>query len=224
MNSVWTALLIGSVLPLLLGRVIDSRTSSLVLFKRLALGLLTIAPAILLENEFSLFLRATEVPATLVQVIQAFFVYGFLEEVLRFCMIDYVVRQCRTADRLAVIFETIWVSLGFAIFENAVFIFSVPEQQSLALGIIRLLLPTAIHVYCGIIICTGLLKLWGPLSKLALFFAVMLHGSFDWLVLTQSRGENIGGLFLFVLFGFIPISLLIRQARLIDSQRKLRRG
>jgi len=75
------------------------------------------------------------------------------------------------------------------------------------------MLPTVMHLLCGIVICAGLLKLARPLSAFAFAFAWIFHGTYDWLRTPQTAA----GL---LIAGFVVGAVLVRRARMIDARQK----
>jgi RsiW-degrading membrane proteinase PrsW (M82 family) len=212
MNSVWVALGVGSVLPIVVLRSLDLRSPTNLVLQRLLLGALTIMPAVLLEEELKNIVVTEGMDRQIADLVKAFLVYGLPEEVLRFLAVDYAVRQSQQQEATAVIVQGAWISLGFAIVENAEYVLSVPALSAISVGILRFMLPTAMHIMCGTVLCAGYLKLLGRTPLFSLVLAWGFHGTYDWL----SPPKSIG----LLIVGFITSAALIRLARVIDARRR----
>jgi len=73
--------------------------------RRLALGVLIVTPAIILEREFEGVLAIDRMSPPLAEQTKAFLMYGLTEELLRFIAIDHVVRQDRGTKNTVVMLQ-----------------------------------------------------------------------------------------------------------------------
>jgi RsiW-degrading membrane proteinase PrsW (M82 family) len=120
----------------------------------------------------------------------------------------------------------ITIALGFAAFENALFIFtplSAGDPLSAALtGKFRFLGATLLHVLASgtIGICLALAYYRSNLVRIiagtfGLFLAILLHAIFNFSIMNAS-GETMLAVFLFVWIGIIMIFLLFEKVKLLE--------
>lgn len=218
MKQVWIALFAATMGPLILGRVFDLRTPTTVAAKLIAMGAMTTAIAVFSEFEFQTLVSELKIDSSVAAFLKAFLVAGFLEELIRYYLINHTITHGHFKSTIETLTASMWLSLGFAIAENVAYVLNTPTQSVIGLAFLRFLLPTFLHVFYGMILCAGLVGLLGLLSRYAFSMAVILHGTYDWYAL--SKPTNFGALFIFWLAGFIFTAVIIRRGRDMDSLRR----
>ncbi len=214
MDQAWIALGVGTLIPLVLLRGIDTQTPSLDALKWIAAGALLIAPAYIVEVQLVSLVSEFGLSAAALAIVKAFVIYALIEEAMRYCAIDYAFRKFAPRFR-DLLFISLWISMGFAVVENTFYIYRTPPDHRMATALVRILLPTIMHLCYGITIVGGLTRVFGRLSLFAVPAAILFHGTYDWI----AGGKN-GGLrplFGMIALGFFIVGVVVRRGRVIES-------
>ncbi len=197
------------------------------LVKAFLFGILSIFPAILLEQMLSLF---APVGGVAKGVYTGYVVAGFSEELSKLLLLYLAVWRSRYFDEYfdGIVYAA-FVSLGFACFENFNYVFGQDTFASaLSTGTMRAILSVPGHFLFGVTMgyYVALLKFekthrFANRAK-ALLVPMMLHGTFDALLMIPEGLGDISPLFpalLFVIFIFFDVRLWkIARRRLIRLQ------
>ncbi len=172
-----------------------------VLLKALGAGMIIVIPVSYIEHLF-----VTVIPPLSHQgkaFYNAFMVAGFTEELLKFLALYLLVWTNRNFnEKFDGIVYAVFISLGFAAVENVMYV----TQLGIQTGYIRALVSVPAHALFGIAMgyYFGLAKFY-PKKRIgymlrALFYPVLLHGIFDFILMLENY---------FLLFGFIPYVIFL---------------
>jgi RsiW-degrading membrane proteinase PrsW (M82 family) len=214
MDQAWIALGVGTIIPLVILRGIDTQTPSLESLKWIMAGAILIAPAFIVEVQLVSLVSDFGLSAAVLAAVKAFAIYALIEEAVRYCAIDYAFRHFTPRFR-DLLFISLWISMGFAIVENTFYIYRAPPDHIMATALVRILLPTIAHLCCGIIIVGGLTRAFGRLSMLAVPAAILFHGSYDWIA--GAKTGNLRPLFGMIALGLIVVGVVVRRGRVMES-------
>ncbi len=214
MDQAWIALGIGTLIPLAILRGIDTQTPSLESLKWIAAGALLIAPAYIVEVQLVSLASNIHLSAAVLAIVKAFAIYALIEEAVRYCAIDYVYRNFSPRFR-DLLFISLWISMGFAVVENTMYIYRAPAGHMMATALVRILLPTLMHLCYGIIIVGGMTRAFGRLSLFAVPVAVLFHGAYDWIV--GAKTGNLQPLFGMIVLGLFIVGVVVRRGRTLES-------
>lgn len=150
-----------------------------------------------------------------------------IEETLKYAAALIFVLWNKAVDEpIDYIIYLIAIALGFAAFENALFIFT-PLQlgdplAAIITGHFRVLGATLLHVLASgtIGVCLALAYYQSNNVRLiagtvGLFIATVLHALFNFFII-KSNGETFLGVFLFVWMGIIILFLLFEKVKLLE--------
>ncbi len=146
-------------------------------------GFLAVIPAALVEQLFGAF--GAEFAEPLRDLIRAFLVAGLVEEGTKLIVVrTFVYRRAEFDEVADGIVYTITAGLGFALFENLLYSFGSPEVL-----LMRGFTAVPLHA-----VSAGIMGYYVGRSKFGerrlfgrgLFFAVLIHGSYDWLLFSGS--------------------------------------
>ena len=178
----------------------------------LGAGALTVVPILYVEISLSTLTRGMNHYTT--AFFDAFIVAASTEELFKFLavfLIFYWSKQFN--ERFDGIVYAVFVSLGFALVENIMYVFNYDSMQ---VGYLRAITAVPAHTLFGVAMgySLGLAKFGkGPKAKhliLALLIPIVLHGIYDWLIMVE-RGW---GLLFFIPFViFLWVLGLIRMKR-----------
>jgi len=217
MEQAWVSLAIGTVVPLLLLRGMDTQTLTAEALKWIFAGALLIVPALLVEEQVTLFVDGLGLSTRAVALVTNFLIAGLVEEVIRFFAIDYAFKKFAPRFR-DLLFISLWISMGFAIVENTFYILSSTPETMLVTAVIRLLLPTGMHLCCGAIVAGGVYRVFGPLSALAIVAAILFHGFYDWI--TEISNTGFQASFATLLLGLFLVGVAVRRGRVLESRHE----
>jgi RsiW-degrading membrane proteinase PrsW (M82 family) len=215
MHPTWIALAIGSAVPLLLMRALDNATSHRTALQYLGIGCLLAIPASVVENQLEALMKAFNVAPAYRHVIYAFVVAALIEETARFFAVDYISRWRKTTRALDVLRIAIWISLGFSILENAVYVAISRPENMIRTASVRALFPTFMHVFCGIIVAAAVAKLLGSFSICFYAVAIAFHGVYDWIALASPG--SYGQIVLVLAAQFVLSATIVRMIRVRDA-------
>jgi len=155
------------------------------------------------------------------------FVWVIIEEVLKYAAALIVVLWNKAVDEpIDAIIYMISIALGFAAFENALFIFN-PLQEgdyisSILTGNFRFLGSTLLHVLAsgtvGVSMALAYYKhdaIRIASATIGLFIAILLHALFNFFIMDAS-GETVLGVFMFVWMGIIVLFLIFEKVKLLE--------
>ncbi len=155
------------------------------------------------------------------------FVWVIIEEVLKYAAALIVVLWNKAVDEpIDAIIYMISIALGFAAFENALFIFN-PLQDgdyvsSILTGNFRFLGSTLLHVLAsgtvGVSMALAYYKhdaIRIASATVGLFIAILLHALFNFFIMDAS-GERVLGVFMFVWMGIIVLFLIFEKVKLLE--------
>ena len=180
-----------------------------------AFGFLAIIPAILVEYIISF--AGAGFYGIWLNLFRAFVVAAFVEELLKLLVVRIFIYNKKAFDEIVDgIIYTVTAGLGFAFFEN---IFYTGDHFSVLL--LRGILAVPLHATASGIMgyYLGKRKAGGPKSLVwkGLFFAVIVHGLYDFFLFT---GGNITLFAIFALLaGWIVLMRLITKALKEDRER-----
>jgi len=152
----------------------------------------------------------------------SFITAGIPEELCKFLVFMIFIWHDKNFDEYfdGIVYASI-VSLGFATIENIMYVL----PGGLSVGIIRALLSVPGHFFFGIIMGYFLSLAKFNKSKrglyifLGLLFAILAHGTFDWLLMFSDRAGDILSLFIYQLFIAGDIFLWRLGIRLIKKHQ-----
>ena len=160
------------------------------------LGMLSVIPAFVAETLFTnpvieYFAKGIKATAAV-----AFIVVGLSEEGSKFLVLRYSAYNRKSFDDpFDGIVYSVVISMGFATLENIGYVM----QHGMATGIVRMFLSVPAHASFGVLMgyYVGLAK-FNPAKKiyyffLALFWAVVFHGAFDFFLLLGKTWINFAG-------------------------------
>jgi RsiW-degrading membrane proteinase PrsW (M82 family) len=159
------------------------------------LGMLSVLPALGLEiaagfiqSNFPVFFKSTTGIA-----INAYFFVAFPEEIWKFCMLFwYAYRKKEFDEPFDGIVYAVMVGMGFATVENISYV----SQYGLMTGIMRLFLAVPAHASFAIIMGYFMGKARFSAKKerfllfLAIFWAIVFHGSYDFFLFLQESHKT----------------------------------
>ena len=159
------------------------------------------------------------------------FVWVVIEEVLKYSAALIVVLWHRAVDEpIDAIIYMITIALGFAAFENALFIFNPLTHggitESILTGQFRFLGATLLHVLAsGTVGAAMALSFYKSrtarvvYASVGLFIAIVLHALFNFFIM-DANGGTILSVFLFVWMGIIVLFLVFEKVKLIGKNKK----
>lgn len=153
----------------------------------------------------------------------AFVTAALPEEMMKLCMLGIVANRCKHFDEyFDGIVYAVCIGMGFAGFENILYLFD--EDDWLVLGISRALLAVPAHYFFAIIMGTFFARSYFGKRKLyklmALLVPVVAHGLYDFLCFSISLDDD---LCLYILLTFFICFKWIRKysRQLMESMQKL---
>jgi len=190
------------------------------------LGMLATLPAIALELTLRSLFALLPLPAGIILILYIFLGVALVEELLKFLVVRVFVYKNKALDEpLDVMLYMIIAALGFAAFENILILFGLgpasPVPNIVALTLVRLVGATFLHALVSGTLGYFLARsFFDPKKKhwywgVGLFFAVLLHGFFNFYIL---KGEGAAKLLVpaLILLGLaIFVSLGFRQLKRI---------
>jgi len=212
-----SALVIGTAVPVLFGLAVDNTTERRKVALLIAAGALIIAPALVVELLLFAYGQKYFDPRVWT-FLEAFVVAALIEELLRLFAIQHLLRREPLQSTVDALKLGIWISVGFAIVENVLYLIDSEGTDALMLAAIRILMPTVMHAISGVILAAGHANLTGLRPWSAFILAVIFHGLYDW-VLAWKLGLPLP---LAVLaLGFVVAGIGVRTARKSDSIRQI---
>lgn len=148
---------------------------------------------------------------------QAFVVAAFNEELLKFlAALVLIWRNPNFNEKFDGIVYAVFVSLGFALVENVMYVFG--AEDGIKVGIARMFTAVPAHAMFGIMMGYWLgiarfstrLRVKGLL--LALMFPILFHGIYDFILMSGSR------ILLFFFFPFVIFLLLRAKKRIKNTE------
>lgn len=193
------------------------------------LGLFSVLPAALMESVVSLFQPADPVGASFYN---GFCVAGFCEELTKLLLLSWLIWRNRNFDEyFDGIVYAVFLSLGFAASENLMYVFGQDSfMSSFFTGSMRALLAVPAHFLFAVVMGYHFaLAKFDPQHRLrhlfhALLVPVLLHGTYDTLLMLSSAlGTDGGGLtgLLFVTFVVFDIYMWRWGMRRIRALQEL---
>ena len=215
-------LILFAVLPIILLAVLFYRLDELEkepkqeLLKALLCGLISIFLTVIIS--YLVNLQEIEVASLqpLAKIGYSFLAIGLIEEISKWLVTVFFLKKNKQVDTLFdYILYAIYIALGFALIENVLYTIT----GGMLVALVRAFLTVPAHAFYAIAMGYYLGKAKIYKRKIAylfsLFIPVLLHGTFDSLIL-------VGNLFSYILFFMFVISLylfailLIRKARRLD--------
>ena len=216
-ETFWLAIVISVLLPLLVGRLIDPTRCITDITKLLGYGAATTIVAFGAELEFQAIARSASLDPETTAFVAAFIIAGFLEELIRFFILDHIIRKLDKTPIIVMLAASMWVSLGFAVVENALYVIGSSPKMAVTLAIVRFVWPTTMHLFAGVLQCAGIVRLLGMSPKFTFPAAVLFHGVFDWVQMNHAT-HFYSTITLISFCGFIATSIIVRQARVVDAK------
>lgn len=170
-------------------------------------------------------LKPVEIDSFLTAFYNAFISAALPEEVMKLCMLCIVANCCKHFDEyFDGIVYTVCIGMGFAGFENILYLFG--EEDWLVVGISRALLAVPAHYFFAVIMGTFFsLSYFDKRNRkqymlMALLVPIVAHGLYDFLCFSISLDET---LCLYILIAFFVCFKWIRKysKRLTESILKL---
>jgi RsiW-degrading membrane proteinase PrsW (M82 family) len=155
------------------------------------------------------------------------FVWVVIEEVLKYSAALIVVLWNKAVDEpIDAIIYMISIALGFAAFENALFIYNPLSDgdyvSSVLTGNFRFLGSTLLHVLASgtVGVCMAFAYYKRDAVRIVsatvgLFIAILLHAVFNFFIMDAS-GETVLGVFMFVWMGAIILFLIFEKVKLLE--------
>ena len=169
--------------------------------------------------------KHVEVDSYITAFYDAFVTAALPEEAMKLCMLAIIANRCRHFDEyFDGIVYAVCIGMGFAGFENILYLFD--EDEWLIMGISRALLSVPAHYFFAVIMGSFFAlsyfdkrnqKLY---MSMALLVPVVAHGMYDFLCFSIALDEN---LCLYILVAFFVCFKWIRKysKQLIQSMLKL---
>lgn len=168
-----------------------------ILFKALMIGILIVLPVFLIEKFLTMFFRSAE--GLSYAAYTAFVVAGLTEEAMKFLGFYFFFWKDRNFnEKFDGIVYAVYISLGFAAIENILYVFT----GGAGVGIVRAFTAVPAHALFGIVMgyYFGLARFSESHRRiyltLAFFMAVIFHGLYDFLLMSNSQ---------ILLTAFIPV-------------------
>lgn len=168
-----------------------------ILFKALMIGILIVLPVFLIEKFLTMFFMSAE--GLSYAAYTAFVVAGLTEEAMKFLGFYFFFWKDRNFnEKFDGIVYAVYISLGFAAIENILYVFT----GGAGVGIVRALTAVPAHALFGIVMgyYFGLARFSESHRRiyltLAFFMAVIFHGLYDFLLMSNSQ---------ILLTAFIPV-------------------
>lgn len=191
------------------------------LLKAFCFGCLSVVPAVFIETFLSgvyQYMGGDALPSALGGLFKGFVVAGFSEELCKLLLLSLAVWRSRYFDEYfdGIVYAT-FVSLGFAGLENILYVFEQEDfTTSVFTGTMRAILAVPGHFLFGVVMGYYFaLAKFHPEERFvnilkALFFPMLLHGTYDSLLMVP-EAMGIDGTFMslmfFVLFIYFDIKL-----------------
>ncbi len=169
--------------------------------------------------------KPVEIDSFLTAFYDAFVTAALPEEAMKLCMLSIIASRCKHFDEyFDGIVYAVCIGMGFAGFENILYLFG--EDEWLVMGISRALLSVPAHYFFAIIMGTFFALSYFDkrnqklFKAMALLVPVVAHGMYDFLCFSISLDEN---LCLYILVAFFVCFKWIRQysKQLMESMLKL---
>lgn len=180
------------------------------------LGALTIIPAVIVEDIGGEWIRGLDLSTSDAFFIECVFVIGLIEELGKYIIaVSVTWNHKEFRHSYDAIVYTVFVSLGFAIVENVLYVFA----GGVGTGIVRAF--TAVPLHCAVAVIMGALYGAGrekaykgergqcvALMVLAYMFPMLLHGVYDYAAMNSER-LGIGVFFLVLILAYVIAVTLI---------------
>lgn len=170
-------------------------------------------------------LKPIEINSFLTAFYDAFVTAALPEEAMKLCMLSIIANRCKHFDEyFDGIVYAVCIGMGFAGFENILYLFG--EDEWLVMGISRALLSVPAHYFFAVIMGTFFaLSFFDKRNQklykfMALLVPVVSHGLYDFLCFSIAINED---LCLYILVAFFICFKWIRKysKQLMDSMLKL---
>jgi len=199
-------------------------------------GAMTI-PVLLLQLSFTSLLGQFNVDSIVRNIIHGFFIIAFIEEFFKFAVVKLKVLNSPDLDEpLDVMLYMIVSALGFAAFENILYLFGARGsllsfdqliQGAIFLSFIRFIGATFLHTLCsGVVGYFLALEISNPRKKFfyaesGLITATILHGIYNLAIINLKNYETLIMLFIILLtFAFLTL-VAFRNLRHMKSVTKI---
>lgn len=169
--------------------------------------------------------KPIEINSFLTAFYDAFVTAALPEEAMKLCMLSIIANRCKHFDEyFDGIVYAVCIGMGFAGFENILYLFG--EDEWLVMGISRALLSVPAHYFFAVIMGTFFaLSYFDKRNKrlyksMALLVPIVAHGMYDFLCFSIALDEN---LCLYILVAFFVCFKWIRKysKQLMESMLKL---
>lgn len=176
-------------------------------------GILITFVAIAIEGVLDGFIEGLNASPIISIFLKAFIVAALVEEGCKFYVVKKVTYNHRNFDEVMDgIYYAVIASLGLAVFENVMYVFS----GGFSIALMRALLSVPAHAFFS-----GIMGFYIGMAKKApskalekknlfkgLFFAIFYHGSFNFLLMFSSLGEaSVGGFLSFI--AVVPLMVIM---------------
>lgn len=192
-NVLMTSAVVPSILLIWYFRSRDANPEpAAVLWKTFGLGVLTVIPVLMVALPIASLLKEVEDPV-LRGFLQAFLTAAGPEEFFKFTVVTlYCARHDEFDEPMDGVVYGATASLGFATLENILYV----SSGGLGVAVMRALLAVPGHAFMGAVMgyFVGQAKFRptekGKLLTLGYFVPFLLHGLYDWPLLSMQEGRN----------------------------------
>ena len=213
-------LLILSVLPpfAILGFIIlldkYERESFSSLLKAFLCGIAIIPPILIVEMIFD---NLVSVP-----IIKIFIGIAFVEEIFKFFPFYFLFLKSKsTTEPFDVIVYSLCVSVGFATVENILYVLGEDSMvDAVSVGLLRSVTAIPLHSATAILMAYPFLKIFQDInlsmaSGKAIFYAVLLHGTYDYFLLADEASAT--GAMISLAVGLFLSRMVVKQSFLYSE-------
>lgn len=189
-----------------------------IVWKTFAFGALAILPVLVVALPVSFVVQALGAPPPAVGFLKAFFTAAIPEEAFKFLVLYAYVRKLSEFDEpMDGLVYGVAASLGFATLENILYC----SQGGPGLAVMRALTAVPVHAGCGAVMGYYFGRAhFEPSRRAALYlraflFPMLLHGLYDWPILTLAAASTEGRqppapiVFLYVLTALVLVGIIV---------------
>ncbi len=203
-----------------------SKEPKITLFVAFILGIISVIPAIIIENLYDLLFGFTIGVSPLVSVMYAFVGVGLTEEFSKFIFLRWYIYKNRNFDEpMDGVVYSVMVSMGFAAIENIHYVMY--SQDPIGTAIARSLTAVPAHACFGIIMglyfgmskFTYTQKRFGFLFK-SIFFATIAHGFYDMFLFLECKYCPLVTLIVLIICIIISLRIISRFKKISPFKKR----
>jgi protease PrsW len=185
------------------------KESAFLLFKCFAWGMFSTIPAIIFEYYGSFLSNSTHISQTL---LFAFFVIGFAEEIVKFLFLRYYIfKDPEFNEPMDGIVYAVFIGMGFAFVENIGYAISFGLNNT----IVRAFTAVPAHVAFGV-----MMGYFFGLAKLSFIVAWLLHGFYDFLILSSNNDFLAAYVFPLIIISLVYSYKMIEENNALSPFKK----